>query len=181
MIIPSQRFGELKVSDSDLVSVPSGILGFLDLRRFCLVDPGEDTLILWLQSVEFPEIAFPVLEPRVFKTDYQVSLSSAELQELGIRHLNEAAVFTILTIPENISDMTANLKAPLVIHRRAQLARQVVLQEADYPIQYPIFKILRAHLLTIESNRPKGNTLSGSLGVDIIPISELPPCSSVHL
>src|SRR5438874_12753585 len=99
-----------------MIRIPNGIMGFPEFTEFCLVDPGDETLILWLQSLENPEIAFPVLEPKVFKTDYTARLSAAELRELKLENINQSAVFSILTIPEDVTQMTANVKAPIVIN-----------------------------------------------------------------
>ena len=82
MIIKTGRFGQLGVEEDEIISMPQGILGFPEYKRFCLVDPGDDTLILWLQSLENPEIAFPILEPKIFKPDYAARLSAVELREL---------------------------------------------------------------------------------------------------
>ena len=74
MIIKTGRFGSLEVGEQEIIRMPSGILGFPECKNFCLVDPGDDTLILWLQSIENPDLAMPVLEPKIFKTDYTVCL-----------------------------------------------------------------------------------------------------------
>ncbi|CAM6054224.1 unnamed protein product [Sphagnum tenellum] len=140
--------------------MPQGILGFPDYKKFCLVDPGDDTLILWLQSVENPQIAFPMLEPKIFKPDYAVRLSAVELRELKLENINHSAVLSILTIPEDVTEMTANLKAPLVINLKAQIAKQVILQENEYTIKHPMFKELRVHLMTLRSCLT--NTQAGS-------------------
>src|SRR5690606_19041315 len=108
-----------------------------------------DTLILWLQSLENPDVVFPVLEPKVFRPDYKVRLSAAELRELKLVTVNDAAVFSILTIPGDIALMTGNLKAPIVVNVREQVAKQVVLQENEYSIKHLMFKELKAHLMTI--------------------------------
>lgn len=153
MIIKTGRFGQLTVGDDETILVPQGILGFPEYKKFCLVDPGDETLILWLQSVESPDIAFPLLEPKIFKSDYAARLSAAELRELKLENVNQSAVFAILTIPEEITQMTANLKAPLVINLKEQIAKQVVLQENEYSIKHEMFKDLKGHLITISSQK----------------------------
>lgn len=153
MIVKTGRFGQIEVSSEEIISIPSGVLGFPEDQNFCLVDPGDDTLILWLQSLSNPHLSFPVLEPKIFKPEYVVRLSAAELRELRLNSIKDASVFTILTIPSNLAEMTANLKAPLVINIREKTAKQVVLQENDQPIKHPMFKELRAHLI---SNPSKG-------------------------
>ncbi len=153
MVVQTGRFGPIEISTDEIISIPSGILGFSNDQNFCLVDSGDDTLILWLQSLSNPHLAFPLLEPKVFKNDYVVRLSAAELRELKLSSIKDAAVFTILTIPSPMSEMTANLKAPVVINTRSKVAKQVVLQENDQPIKYPMFKELRTHLMSIRSTR----------------------------
>jgi len=104
-----------------------------------------------LQSIDNPHLVFPVLEPKIFLPDYAVRLAALDLQELKLANLNDAAVLGILTIPGDVTQMTANLKAPIVINLTEQAAKQVVLQENDYTIKFPMFKELRAHLITIQS------------------------------
>ena len=56
MKIDTTRFGELEVENSDIISFKEGLLGFENLKKFFVVDPGDQTLILWLQSTEQPNI-----------------------------------------------------------------------------------------------------------------------------
>lgn len=151
--VETTRFGRLTTSPEEIVSFPEGILGFPELVHYCLVDPGDDTLILWLQSLENPSVAFPVLEPKIFKSDYVVKLSAQELKQLKLENINQSIVFSILTIPKDVSQMTANLKAPIVVNLKEQLGRQVVLQENEYSIKHLMFRELRAQLATIEATQ----------------------------
>lgn len=160
MIVQTGRFGKLTVGDDEIIQMPNGILGFPDLTEFCLVDPGDETLILWLQSTQDPKMAFPVLEPKIFKPDYTARLSASELRELKLENLSRAAVFCVLTIPGEISMMTANLKAPLVVNLQAQVARQVVLQENEYGLKHPMFKELRQHIVTLQNQRLQREVIS---------------------
>ena len=115
MIVETGRFGQLTVGNDESISIPQGVLGFPELTKFCLVDPGDETLILWLQSLQDPKIAFPVLEPKIFRPDYAARLSSAELRELKLENVNQSAVFAILTIPEgNHRSIGAHVKCSAV-------------------------------------------------------------------
>lgn len=144
MKITTSRFGMLEVEEKDIVHFADGLLGFENLKRYFIVDPADETLILWLQSADMPEVAFPILEPKIFKSDYKVRLSASELRSLQIDSTKnkDALVYCILTIPDDVSRMTANLKAPLVINSASQQARQVVLQENEYSVKYSMYKEL---------------------------------------
>lgn len=181
MIIETGRFGKLNVELTDIIEFPQGILGFPEYKKYCLIDPADDTLILWLLSIDNPEVCFPVLEPKIFKSDYAVRLSGAELRDLKLTTVKKAAVYSILTIPENISEMTANLKAPIVINLEEQVAKQAVLQENDYNIKHAMFKELRGHILTIlASKRASSNGTDSSRATGLIPVKELPPSLAVR-
>lgn len=151
MKIKTANFGELDVGGEEVITFPDGILGFPELHRYCLVDPGDDTLILWLQSLDDARIAFAVLEPKIFKTDYIAKLSAQELKQLKLDNINQSIVFTILTIPRDATQMTANLKAPIVINLKEQVGKQVVLQENEYTLKHLMFRELKAQLATIEA------------------------------
>ena len=76
MKINTTRFGELEVDNSDIITFKDGLLGFEQLTKFFIVDPGDQTLILWIQSIDDAGTAFPILEPKIYKPDYSVKLSS---------------------------------------------------------------------------------------------------------
>ena len=69
MKVNTTRFGELEVKNEDVINFSEGLLGFEKLTKFFVVDPGDSTLILWLQSTEDESIAFPIIEPKIFKPD----------------------------------------------------------------------------------------------------------------
>lgn len=175
MIIKTGRFGQLTVGDDEIIKIPQGILGFPEYTQYCLVDPADDTLIVWLQSLENPDVAFALLEPKIFRPDYTARLSAAELRELKLENVNQSAVFSILTIPADVAQMTANLKAPLVINLKEQLAKQVVLQENEYSIKHLMFKELKSHLITIQSQK---RTVTEPV-VSPIAIKSIPPSLTV--
>ena len=184
MIVKTGRFGNLNINEQELIHIPAGLLGFPEYKNFCMVDPGDETLILWLQSIDNPEICFPILEPKIFKTDYVVRLSAAELRELKLESLSKAAVFSILTITDDISAMTANIKAPLVINLKENTARQVVLQENEYSIKHPMFKELKTHLITIESNKTNSADSKASpeapKGSSVVPVNSITPSLQIR-
>ncbi len=172
MVVQTGRFGQIEISTDEIIQIPSGILGFPEDQNFCLVDAGDDTLILWLQSLSNPHLAFPVLEPKIFRPDYVVRLSAAELRELKLSSIKDASVFTILSIPSALNEMTANLKAPVVINVKDKIAKQVVLQENDQPIKHPMFKELRTHIISARASKaPHDNHGKTVVNVNTLPIS----------
>ncbi|MGZ3650221.1 MAG: flagellar assembly protein FliW [Bdellovibrionota bacterium] len=150
MKVNTSRFGVVEVADTDVMEFSDGLLGFEHLKRFFIVDPADETLILWLQSADLADVAFPILEPKLFKGDYKVRLSANELRSLRIDATNkkDTLVYCILTIPAEVSAMTANLKAPIVINTTSRQARQVVLQENEYSVKFAMYKELLAVMMS---------------------------------
>lgn len=146
MKIRTTRFGDLEVDKKDIITFKEGILGFENLKKFFVVDPGDHTLILWMQSIDDESTAFPVIEPKVFKPDYTVNLLPSELNSLNLENVSDSCVYSILTIPANVKEMSANLKAPIVINNKTNFARQIVLQDSKLEIRYPMYNELKMNI-----------------------------------
>lgn len=152
MRISTSRFGELSVDKKDLLNFKEGILGFENLTKFFVVDPGDSTLILWLQAVDEPSVAFPIIEPKIFSPDYIVKLLPAELTSLDLENVNDASIYVILTIPEDVTKMNANLKAPIVINNKKNTARQIVLQDNKLSVNFEMYKELKSNIVNYSSD-----------------------------
>lgn len=155
MKIQTTRFGELEVNKDDVINFKDGILGFDSLKRFFVVDPGDQTLILWLQAIDDASVAFPIIEPKIFKPDYTVKLVPAEFTSLELEDLASASIYTILTIPQVVTEMTANLKAPIVINNNKKIARQLVLQDSKLEVRYPMYLDLKKYIVAYSSDDSK--------------------------
>lgn len=147
MVIQTSRFGTVSLNDDDIISFPEGILGFNDLRSFVLLDDPNDEIFAWLQSCETPHVAFPVLEPELFTQNYHLMLTKHDLESLGLIKQERVRSFSIITIPDDPTQMTANLKAPVVINIEKRLARQIVLQDNNLAIREPIFSKLQSRVV----------------------------------
>lgn len=150
--VATTRFGDLQVDEKDILDFKEGILGFETLTRFFIVDPGDNTLIMWMQSIEDGSVAFPVIEPKIFNAEYIVKLLPAELRSLQLENLNAAKIFSILTIPQDVTQMSANLKAPIVINSNTGFARQIVLQDNKLSVRYEMYKELKRHIIAMSNN-----------------------------
>jgi flagellar assembly factor FliW len=157
--INTTRFGELEVAKQDILTFKEGLLGFDNLHKFFVVDPGDQTLILWLQSTEDESVAFPIIEPRIFKPDFTISLLPIEMQSVGIQNISEASVYTILTIPQNVTEMSANMKAPIIINNKSKVARQIVLQNNKLEVRYPMYKALKSYIVSYSSDDSRRTTV----------------------
>ena len=160
MKVNTTRFGELQVNKEDIISFSEGLLGFESLSQFFIVDPGDATLILWLQSVENPETAFPIIEPKIFKPDYVAKLLPADMNSVSLDNISDAKIYSILTIPSDITTMSANLKAPIVINNAKRIARQIVLQDNKLSVKYEMYKELKSYIVSYASDDTRRTTVN---------------------
>lgn len=155
MKISTTRFGDLEIDRKDIITFNEGLLGFEQFKKFIIVDPGDQTLILWFQSIDDAATAFPIIEPKIFNPDYSIKLLPNELNSLDLETVNQACVYTILTIPKNITEMSANMKAPIVINNQTKKARQIVLQDNKLDVKAPMYKELKQHIVAYASDDTK--------------------------
>ncbi len=127
MEVQTSRFGTLTISDERIITFPKGILGFPSQRRFCLLQPADDALFFWLQSVDEPSLAFVVTDPNAFIADYTVPIREEQMVELKLSALEDAQVFVIVNKVEG--SLTGNLQGPLIINTLGRVAEQMVLAE----------------------------------------------------
>ena len=163
MIISTSRFGQVELKSEDVLTFSEGLLGFADLRKFVLLDDPNDEIFAWLQSCEAPQIAFPVLEPELFAANYKVTLTKSDLEGLKMANQEKARYFSIVTIPDDPTQMTANLKAPIVVNIQDRLARQCVLQDNNLAIREPIFTKLQQRVV----QNPAVAIKNQSPGIDV--------------
>ena len=132
MKINTLRFGTIEIDKSEIIIVPEGIIGFPDIKRYVILDMGKDTPFKLFQAVDEPTVGFVIIDPILFKPDYKVKIRKEDLYSLSAENLNEIVTAVIVTIPEDLYKMTANLRGPLLINLKSRLARQLVLSDDTY-------------------------------------------------
>jgi flagellar assembly factor FliW len=137
----SSRFGEVEIPENLVIHVPDGIIGFPGYSDFALLDPsGGQSMFLWLQSVDKPELAFIVANPIEIAADYTIDLSEPDLIRLGVAEKNPPALFVIVSVPpDNPENVNANLIAPLLYFDSDKTLFQIVLEKKAWPIRYFLF------------------------------------------
>lgn len=136
------RFGVVEVDEDKAIHFVDDIPGFPGARRFVLIPHKEDSPLAWLQSMDMPDVAFVVIEPWIYFKEYNPVIEEWQLARLESKGATEndeedsLLVLSILTIPGNPKEITANLKAPVIINLRNNLAIQVILTYDDYTTKH---------------------------------------------
>lgn len=125
--------------DDVTIRFPQGLVGFPDAKEFRLFEPSDGYPYKFMQSVTSPEISFTCIDAAAVKADYEVALGDADAQILALEEPLEALVLLMAVVPEDPTQMTANLAAPLVINSRTKVGVHVVLDSTQFPLKYPVF------------------------------------------
>jgi flagellar assembly factor FliW len=141
MKVNTKAFGLIEVDEKQKITFPQGLFGFEDSKDYVLLD-AEHQPFLWLQAIEEQEIAFILINPFLFRQDYEVNISNDELAEIGVTSPENALIFVIVTIPQDGKNMTANLQGPIVINKQNMTGMQAVLQDVRWKTKHDIINEL---------------------------------------
>ena len=144
MQILTKLFGEITIDDDKIIQFPNGIIGFPDLTEFTLVHDEEKGTesIHWLQSIQEPAFAMPVIDPLIVCPDYNPEADDELLNILGEIVPEELLVLVTVTVPKDLTQMSVNLKGPIVINAAEKKALQIIVEGEEYQVKFPIYDIL---------------------------------------
>ena len=146
MKINTKIFGEIEIADDRIISFPSGIIGFPELTEFALLhdeDSGSGAMH-WMQSLQEPAFAMPVINPLLVMPDYNPVVEDELIKPIGELLPEEILVMVTVTVPSDLTKMSVNLKAPIIINAVEKKACQVIVEGEQYPVKFPVYDILNA-------------------------------------
>ncbi len=116
-----------------------GILAFEEISDYTLQPVPDNPLFFWLEAEDGP--GFLLTRPDSFFEDYKITMNREDLKDLLAEEDDpeKIEVFVIITVPEKMTDMTANLLAPLLINEAEGLACQLVLKDVTYTTRHYLF------------------------------------------
>lgn len=141
----TRMFGDIDISDDKIIVLESGMIGFPDMQHFTLIydeEKGDKANIMWLQSMDDPQTAFPVINPMKIKEDYNPSVSEELLKPLGEMKPEDTFVLVTMRVPKDIEDMSINLKAPIIINTSNNKGAQIIVED-DLPVRFKIYSLLK--------------------------------------
>jgi flagellar assembly factor FliW len=137
--VASSRFGEISYSEEDVLFFPRGLPAFEKSRNWILTGE-EDNAIKWLQNIEDCELALPVTTPDAVMPDYNAKIPEDELDLVGSKDPGDLALLIVVSLPESAPwDMTANLRAPILVNLKSRKAVQVIVLNEEYPVRHVVF------------------------------------------
>ena len=144
MKLKTKNFGELDVQEDKIITFEKGIPGFNQLKDYIIINDQEETSpFCWLQSIEEPALAFVLVNPFLVNPGYNPELPEAEVEKLGEARPEDYTVLSIVKVPKEVEQMTANLMAPIVINLKTRKGKQIITNGDNALVRYKIFEGLK--------------------------------------
>ena len=144
MEIDTKAYGRIEVNPRQQIRMQRGLFGFDSICDYVLLDADQPPFY-WLQSVEERDIAFVLINPQLFRPDYRPGASKEDLEALGVvsEKDDELLVFSIVTIPDDQTRMTANLQGPILINRSRHEGRQIISGDDRWMVRHVIMEEMK--------------------------------------
>lgn len=124
MKINTNQFGEIEYTEDKIINFKHGLFGFEELKNYLFIKP-DDSFFYWLNSIENPDIAFPLFSIRAIDNQFPQK--------------EDFEAFAIVTLNPNPLNMTVNLKAPIYINQNDKFGFQKIIDTDKYPVHYNLF------------------------------------------
>lgn len=141
MVIETKELGFVEIDDSEIIRFPHAIYGFHHALRFALLKKKKDDAnpFMWLQCVDQKEPCFIVVDPHALFNDYCPELPPEEIETIELKNPEDLRLLLIATVHQSIRDMYVNLRCPIMINARKNIAMQVILENDKFPMKYKLF------------------------------------------
>lgn len=146
MVAETRLFGTVDIDDDKIIDFPMGLIGFENLKKFAIIYDSEREVrskISWLQSMEEPALALPIIHPFEIYEDYSPIVEDELMKNIGDPADADILIFTTLSIPSDLTKMTANLKAPIIINAEGKKAMQVIVENEDYQVKFNAYEAIQ--------------------------------------
>jgi len=143
MTFASAHLGNIEVDESSAIEFPRGLPGFEERHRFLLMQHPANEGLVFLQSLETPDLCFLALPARSIRGDYQLAIPDEDLELLGYPHGHcpeigkDVIALAVLSLVEGEAP-TANLLSPVIIQSHTRRAAQAIRTDDRYRCREPL-------------------------------------------
>ena len=145
--VNARYFGEVEYSEDAVIRAPEGIPGFPDDTEYLLIQLPAQHPLVYLQSVQTPQLCFQALPVRVAHPGYQLEIGDEDARLLGVAArpaIGREVLCLALLAADNTGGVTANLMAPVVIHISSRMAAQCLNTAGSYACRHPLDEVTAA-------------------------------------
>ncbi|MBU1169642.1 MAG: flagellar assembly protein FliW [Proteobacteria bacterium] len=141
MELKTRQFGVVPIDETKIITMPKGLPGFPELKKFIILDHEDIRPFHSLQSVDDSKLAFIIMDPFLFKADYTVDIEPY-IKEMEWGKDASDSLFLYVIINATNPDprhLTANLLGPLLINIKKNQGVQMMVSDKNYSSKYLIF------------------------------------------
>ncbi|NRA37512.1 MAG: flagellar assembly protein FliW [Planctomycetes bacterium] len=132
--IDSVICGRIEIDESKIINFVEPLIGFENKHRFVLLQTKEGPMF-WLQSIDDPSLAFCVLAPFEAGLDFDISIGPQDVTDLGAKDVTEIDLYSIMVLDKDPAKIRTNLRAPILISREHNKAKQIIVDDHSLPVQ----------------------------------------------
>ena len=137
MELISKVHGEIQYELKDIITFKKGIPGFDEYKTYVVKDMEESPFKI-LQCLENNDLAFIIISPFDVVSDYEINLSEEIIKNTNIDSPENVILYSIVTISSKAENITANLRAPLVVNIKEMYGEQLIVDKDVYKIKHPL-------------------------------------------
>ncbi|MFA5340370.1 MAG: flagellar assembly protein FliW [Clostridia bacterium] len=116
------------------------IYGFENIKDYVLANASEkESNPFKVLKASDGSVSFILLEPNIVDEAYNPVLDQESELILKMKNKEDIQIYGIVVIPNNIKEMTINLRSPIIINRENGNAIQLILQDERYSVRHRIF------------------------------------------
>ena len=138
----TRQFGAVTIDETKIISMPKGIPGFPDLKKYIILDHEDIHPFHSFQCVDDNTLSFIIMDPYLFVSDYSVNIDPY-VKEMAWEGDTDEDFYLYVIINAADPDprnMTANLMGPLLINIKRNMGVQMMVNDRKYSNKHEIFK-----------------------------------------
>lgn len=128
----STRFGKQEIDPASVIQFPNGLAGFEHLHEYKLFHEDGKPTVFYLQSLQDPEVQFPVVNPDAYQVNYECVLNDEESSTLQLDDPADVAVLiTLAQGGEKDAGIHANFMGPIILNTAKRIGLQKQLNQVS--------------------------------------------------
>ena len=136
--IDTKKFGRIEIDEQKILTMPDGMLGFEELKRYVLIKDKSLAPFMLYQAMDNPDLAFFVIDPFLVLKDYFIDQPKV-IKAASWNETDEISYLAVVTIPEHHPEkMTVNLMGPLAINNTSKESYQLILENSGYSYKHSL-------------------------------------------
>ncbi|MBR6229280.1 MAG: flagellar assembly protein FliW [Eubacterium sp.] len=145
MRVQTKFFGEVELPEEKIITLERGLIGLEEYKQYTILydEEKEESNISWFQSCDEPTLALPVIKPWLVKEEYNPTVEDELLKGIGELTEDNLVILLTMTVPEDITKMSVNLKAPIIINADTCKGAQIIAENDDYEVKYKVYNLFK--------------------------------------